>query len=577
MREHRHDVVVVGAGIAGLYAALMTSEYVDTAVVSKVFPTRSHSGAAQGGCAAALGNEEEDSWEWHFYDTARGSDYLGDQDAQEILVREAIPMMYEMEHLGVPFSRRPDGRLAQRRFGGHLQNFGKTPVMRACYAADRTGHAQLHTLYEQCVKRAVRFYSEMFVIDLMVKDNVCSGVVAWDILNGGLVVFHARATMFATGGYARAWKVTSNSHSNTGDGLGAVIRAGLPLEDMEFVQFHPTGLYPSGILITEGARGVGGHLKNKDGQRFMEKYAKEKMELAPRDIVSRGTQTEIDEGRGIDGKGYVHLDITHLGAEAILEQLPQIREVALKFANVECIKEPIPILPTAHYAMGGIPCNVWCLVLSDTNGTPVKGFYVAGECACVSVHGANRLGCNSTLECAVYGRRAGIAMRRWMLENEGSWPEISKETVERTEGDIQQFLEASGSENVADIRNQLQESMVINCGVFRDEAKIKKQLDLVREFQQRFENIGITYRSNKFNTDLTDALELRNLLQFSEIIVAGALERKECRGSHYRVDYRFRDDKNWHKHTFAWKKDGKVVFDYKPVVITRFQPEERKY
>lgn len=578
MRIYEHDVVVVGAGISGLYAALMTSDHVDTAVISKIFPTRSHSGAAQGGCAAALGNEEEDHWEWHMYDTAKGSDFLGDQDAQEILTKEAIPVMYEMEHLGVPFSRTPDGKVAQRRFGGHTKHFGKAPVLRACYAADRTGHAQLHTLFEQCLRRGVRFYSEYMVVTLLVEDNVCSGVIAWDIVNGGLCIFHAKATMFATGGYARAWKVTSNSHSNTGDGLGAVLRAGLPLEDMEFVQFHPTGLYPSGILITEGARGEGGILLNDKGERFMEKYAPEKKELAPRDIVSRSIQTEIDEGRGIGGKNYVHLDITHLGAQVIMERLPQIREIALNFAGVECIEHPIPILPTAHYSMGGIPTNLWGQVRADAKDALVQGFYAAGECACVSVHGANRLGCNSTLECAVYGRRAGMAMRKWAAELGREKPDIPMDLVRRTEEEVERFLNADGEERAATIREELQSSMMENCHIFRNEQKLSKQLKKIRELQERFDkNLKISYKGLKFNTDLTDILELRNMLQFSEVIVTGALERKECRGAHFRVDYRFRDDKNWHKHTFAWREDGKIKFDYRPVVITRFPPEERKY
>ena len=573
---HEHDVVIVGAGIAGLYAALESSRSVDTAVLSKVYPTRSHSISAQGGTAASVGNMEEDSWEWHLYDTVRGSDYLGDQDAQEILVREAVEVAFELEHLGCPFSRIEGGKLAQRAFGGHYSNFGKGPVRRACYAADRTGHAILHTLYEQGIKTGVRFYSEFFVLSLLVENNVCTGVVAWDVKNGGLHVFHGKTVMFATGGYARAWIVNTNALSNTGDGMALVLQAGLPLEDMEFVQFHPTGLYPSGVLVTEGARGEGGYLINNEGKRFMEKYAPAKMELSPRDVVSRSIQTEIDEGRGIDGKCYVHLDLRHLGRAAIMEKLPQIHELILKFAGIDAVTGMVPIQPTAHYAMGGIPTNVNGQVIRDAKNTPVTGFYAAGECACVSVHGANRLGCNSTMDCAVYGRRTGRSMVRY-IQGGGEKANLPKDALERGKAKIEGFLSRQGKESPAAIRDELQQTMMVNCGVFREEKILKKQLEIIKSLEERFKKVEVGYKGNRFNTELLDVIELGNMLDFAETIVVGGLARTESRGAHSRKDFPKRDDVNWLKHTLAWKTDSGVRLDYKPVVITKYKPEERKF
>jgi succinate dehydrogenase / fumarate reductase flavoprotein subunit len=574
---HEHDVVIVGAGIAGLYAALESSQSVDTAVLSKVYPTRSHSISAQGGTAAALGSLEEDHWEWHLYDTVRGADYLGDQDAQEVLVRDAIEVAYDLEHRGCPFSRTEDGKIAQREFGGHYSNFGKGgAIRRMCYAADRTGHAMLHTLYEQCIKHDVRFYSEFFIMSLLMENNVCSGVIAWDMRNGGLHVFHAKTVMFATGGYARAWKVNTNALSNTGDGMALVLQAGLPLEDMEFVQYHPTGLYPSGVLVTEGARGEGGYLVNNEGKRFMEKYAPAKMELSPRDVVSRSIQTEINEGRGIGGKGYVHLDMRHLGKQAIMEKLPQIHELILKFAGIDAITDFVPILPTAHYAMGGIPANVNGQVVMDPKNTPVRGFYAAGECACVSVHGANRLGCNSTMDCAVFGRRTGRSMAKY-IANGGDKVPVPKDGLEKAKSKLDCLLSAKGKESPAAIRDELQTTMMVNCGIYREEKLLKEQLKVIKSLQEQYKWVEISYKGQRFNTELLDVIELGNMLDFVETIVVGGLARTESRGAHFRRDFPKRDDQNWMKHTLAWKTDQGIKLNYKPVVVTRFQPEERKF
>jgi succinate dehydrogenase / fumarate reductase flavoprotein subunit len=577
MGIYEHDVVIVGAGIAGLYAALESSRSVDTAVLSKVFPTRSHSISAQGGTAAALGNLEEDHWEWHLYDTVRGADYLGDQDAQEILVRDAIEVAYDLEHMGCPFSRTGDGKIAQREFGGHYSNFGKGGgIRRMCYAADRTGHAMLHTLYEQCIKHDVRFYAEFFVISLLVENNVCSGVVAWDMRNGGLHIFHAKTLMFATGGYARAWKVNTNALANTGDGMALVLQAGLPLEDMEFVQFHPTGLYPSGVLITEGARGEGGYLVNNEGKRFMENYAPAKMELSPRDVVSRSIQKEINEGRGIGGKDHVHLDLRHLGRQAIMEKLPQIHELIVKFAGIDAVTDFVPILPTSHYAMGGIPTDNNGQVVMDAKNTPVVGFYAAGECACVSLHGANRLGCNSTMDCAVFGRRTGRTMVKY-INSGAEKASLPKDALDRAESKLDCILTAKGKESPAAIRDELQATMMVNCGIFREEKILKEQLKVIKSLQDQYKWIEVGYKGKRFNTELLDAIELGNMLDFVETIVVGGLARTESRGAHSRTDFPKRDDVNWLKHTLAWKTDTGVRLDYKPVVITRFKPEERKF
>ncbi len=574
---HRHDVVVVGAGLAALRAAVEASTEFDVAVISKVFPTRSHSGAAQGGIAASLANEEEDHWEWHMFDTVKGSDYLGDQDAIEILVKEAPVVVREFEHFGAPFSRTPDGRIAQRKFGGHTKDFGRGgPVLRACYAADRTGHVLLHTLYEVCIKNGVRFYPEFYALSLIIENDVCRGVIGWDVINGGIHVFHTKAVMFGTGGYGRVFRITSNALSSTGDGLSMVLRAGLPLEDLEFVQFHPTGLYQQGILVSEAARGEGGYLINDKGERFMERYAPDKLELAPRDLVSRSIQTEINEGRGIGGKGYVSIDLRHLGAEKIMTRLPQIHELAWKFLHVDCIKDPIPIQPTAHYSMGGIPTDKDGRVLEDGKTKPVAGFFAAGECACVSVHGANRLGTNSLLEASLFGRRAGKTMKHFLRE-QSDFPDLPANAARPAIDEVERLLSSSGTERVAAIRGELQEKMMEKCGIFRNASQLQSMTEDLRKLEERYQNIIIDDRSEKYNFDLLEAVELGHMLDFSEIIVAGALAREESRGAHSRTDFPKRDDDKWLRHTLAWRKNGKITFDYKKVVITRFQPKERTY
>ena len=580
-----YDVIIIGAGGAGLRAAVEIPKEYSCAVLSKVFPPRSHTGTAQGGVCAALGNMEDDSWENHAFDTVKGSDYLGDQDAIETMCQDAIRAIIELEHMGLPFSRNEDGKIAQRKFGGHTKPadpndpYGKRiPVMRACYSADRTGHVMLQTLFENCIKNKVDFYSEFFVTDLIIEDNVCKGVVAFDIATGEITVFHAKAVMFASGGYGRVFRITSNAHVGTGDGTALVYRNGLPLEDMEFFQFHPTGLWRLGILVSEAARGEGGILKNKDGERFMQRYAPTVMDLAPRDMVSRAIISEIREGRGIkgsDGTDYVHLDVSHLGKKVIDEKLPEITGFARTYLGVEPTKEPIPIQPTAHYAMGGIPTNVNCEVLADEKGNTVKGLYAAGECACVSVHGGNRLGTNSLLDLVVFGRRGGKAIGEFLKTAEYS--EIKSGPESKTKEKMSWLLNNPGGEKVYKLRTELQEWMMDKCGIFRNEQDLSEMVSKLNELKDRYRNISIEDKGTVFNTDLMEALELDNLLANAEATVYSALNRKESRGAHTREDFPKRDDENWMKHTFIFENSGTPRIETKPVTVTRYKPMERKY
>ena len=582
---HNFDVVIVGAGGAGLRAAVEIPKEYSCAVISKVFPTRSHTGTAQGGVCAALSNEEPDNWEYHAFDTVKGSDYLGDQDAIEIMCQDAPRAIIELEHMGMPFSRTPEGKIAQRKFGGHTKpedpndpNSKRVPVKRAAYSADRTGHVMLQTLYETCIKNNINFYSEYFITELIVEDGICKGVTAIDIESSEIHVFHSKAVMFATGGYGRAYRITSNAHVGTGDGCALVYQAGLPLEDMEFFQFHPTGLWRLGILVSEAARGEGGILRNKDGERFMERYAPTVMDLAPRDIISRCIITEIREGRGIlgsDGTYYINLDLTHLGKKLIDEKLPEITGFARTYLGVEPTKESVPIQPTAHYAMGGIPTNFDTEVLADNKGKVIKGFYAAGECACVSVHGANRLGTNSLLDIVVFGRRGGKKIAE--LLKTADYTDFKSDPHAKTKETLNNLLSKNGTEKISTIRRELQENMMDKCGIFRTEADLKQMKDLVIKYKERYKNINVTDKGMVFNTELMEAIELGNLLDIAETITECALNRTESRGAHTREDFPKRDDVNWMKHSFIRKdvKGTKII--YKPVTKTRYEPMERKY
>ncbi len=572
---HKHDAIIVGGGGAGLRAAIELCGKVDVAVLTKLYPTRSHTGTAQGGIGAALGNREDDSPEWHAFDTVKGGDYLGDQDAVELMCEEAIDAVYDLEHMGLPFSRTEDGRIDQRRFGGHTRNFGEAPVMRSCYSADRTGHMILQTLYQQCVKHKVHFYDEFHVLDIILKDGVCCGVVAYELATGELHSFHAKAVLFATGGCGKMFKVTSNAHALTGDGIAIPYRRGLPVEDMEFFQIHPTGIYKMGILISEAARGEGGILLNGKGERFMERYAPTIKDLAPRDMVSRSIYLEIREGRGVDGKDYVHLDLTHLGKEAIETKLPDITDFVRVYLGIDPVTTPIPIQPTAHYAMGGTPTDVDGRVFADETGTIVPGFYSAGESACVSVHGANRLGTNSLVDLQVFGKRAGKDMLRFVQESEFTPLPDDPEAMIREE--IERIMADVATESAAKIREELQEHMMDNASVFRTADSLRAMREKLAELKERYKNVGVQDKSDCYNLELMEAIELGFLLDLADVLLVSAEARTESRGAHSREDFPDRDDANWLKHTFAYKTDSGIRLAYKPVTITKFQPKERKY
>ncbi|MBN9213800.1 MAG: succinate dehydrogenase flavoprotein subunit [Microbacterium sp. SCN 70-200] len=592
---HEFDIVIVGAGGAGMRAAIEAGPGARTAVITKLYPTRSHTGAAQGGMAAALANVEEDSWEWHTFDTVKGGDYLVDQDAAEILAKEAIDAVIDLENMGLPFNRTPEGKIDQRRFGGHTADHGKTPVRRACYAADRTGHMILQTLFQNCVKLGINFFNEYYALDLItVKDadgaTQVAGVVAYELATGDLHVFHSKAVIFATGGFGKIYKTTSNAHTLTGDGVGIVWRKGLPLEDIEFFQFHPTGLAGLGILLTEGARGEGAILRNASGERFMERYAPTIKDLAPRDIVARCMVKEVLEGRGAGpNKDYVYLDCTHLGAEVLETKLPDITEFARTYLGVDPVTEPVPVMPTAHYAMGGIPTNNNGEVLAD-NTTIVPGLYAAGECACVSVHGANRLGTNSLLDINVFGKRSGRNAVQYVQTAE--FVPLPEDPAKEVRDMLEGLRNNAGTERVAVLRRKLQEEMDANAQVFRTEETLTNVMGTIHDLRQRYKNVHVDDKGKRFNTDLLEAVELGFLLDLAEIVAYAARNRKESRGGHMREDYEKRDDEKYMQHTMAYltgdphspDPEDHIKLDWKPVVFTKnekgefnYPPMERKY
>ena len=583
IQQHRYDVVIVGAGGAGMRAAVEAGPRVRTAVLTKLYPTRSHTGAAQGGMCAALANVEDDNWEWHTFDTVKGGDYLADQDAVEIMCREAIDAVLDLERMGMPFSRTADGRIDQRRFGGHTRDHGKAPVRRACYAADRTGHLILQTLYQNCVKHDVEFFNEFYVLDLCLTEtpggSVATGVVAYELATGDIHVFHTKAIVIATGGSGRLYKTTSNAHTLTGDGIGIVFRKGLPLEDMEFHQFHPTGLAGLGIVISEAVRGEGGRLLNGEGERFMEHYAPTIVDLAPPDIVARSIAREVLDGRGAGPrKDYVHLDVRHLGEDVLEAKLPDVTEFARTYLGVDPVTDLVPVYPTCHYLMGGVATTVHGEVLQD-NITTVPGLYAAGECACVSVHGANRLGTNSLLDINVFGRRAGIAAAEYAEGHD--FVDLPPEPEAEVASWVGGILSEHGTERVADIRTALQQSMDDNAAVFRTEETLTRALTDIHALKERYARISVQDKGKRYNSDLLEAIELGFLLELAEVTVAGALNRKESRGGHAREDYPQRDDTNCMHHTMAYKQGGELLsdirLDHKPVVQTRYEPMERKY
>ena len=591
MQTHNYDVVIVGAGGAGMRAALESSKRARTAVVTKLYPTRSHTGAAQGGMCAALANVEEDNWEWHTYDTVKGGDYLVDQDAAEVMAKEAIDAVLDLEKMGLPFNRTPEGRIDQRRFGGHTREHGEAPVRRACYAADRTGHMILQTLYQNCVKQQVEFFNEYYVLDVLMTGDPrtdegvrASGVVTYELATGEIHVFRAKSVVFASGGFGKIFKTTSNAHTLTGDGPAMAFRRGIPLEDMEFFQFHPTGLAGLGILLSEAARGEGGILRNSEMERFMERYAPTLKDLAPRDVVARAMANEVREGRGAGpNKDYVYLDLTHLEPSHIDAKLPDITEFARTYLGVEPYTEPVPVFPTAHYGMGGIPTNIRGEVLANATDV-IPGLYAAGETACVSVHGGNRLGTNSLLDINVFGRRAGIAAAEHAATVD--MPELPEGLELPTVELLERLRDRPATEDrIADIRSALQETMDANVQVFRTDETCRKALADIKELKKRYETVAIQDKGRRYNLDLMEAVELGFLLDLAEIVALGALNRKESRGGHFREDFEARDDVNYLEHTMAYRtlpgEEGaegtSIRLGTKPVVITRYEPKERTF
>ncbi|NNK96674.1 MAG: succinate dehydrogenase flavoprotein subunit [Desulfobacterales bacterium] len=576
---HKFDTVIVGSGGAGLYAALEASKKSKTAVLSKLYPIRSHTGAAQGGISAALGNVEEDKAEWHAFDTVKGGDYLVDQQAAKILAEEAIQAVYDLENRGLPFNRTPEGKIDQRRFGGHTRNFGEGPVRRACYSADRTGHMILQTLYQQCIKNDVAFFDEFQVVDLLLDGTTCHGVVVVELSTGELHIFAAKAVLFATGGFGRIFKITSNAYANSGDGPALCARRGIPLEDMEFFQFHPTGIMGLGILISEAVRGEGGILRNRSGERFMEGYSPTLLDLAPRDIVSRSIQTEVRAGQGIRGDGkiddYVHLDATHLGKEVLTSKLPDITDFCKTYLGIDPAEKPIPVLPTAHYAMGGIPTDVHGRVIIDNANTIVNGLYAAGECACVSVHGANRLGTNSLLDLVVFGRRAGQHVGDYVKQADMPQPKTS--AADEARDWIDKLTDGTAGPHGGHISDEMQVTMMEKVGIYRNENDMGTAVDEINELRERYKTVRVQDTTKQFNTDLLEIIELGNLLDLSLITAASALNRQESRGAHSREDFPDRDDDKWLVHSLAYLEGDSVRLEEKTVDTSIWEPKPRTY